>query len=97
VVGARHHAELVRDGLVEKDPVQQLGAVLQVEEVVVPALEEDPESYYTIGGYYRNRLERERGNWKLVRVNLNVTWRLGHPEIMDAARAGAISASSPGE
>ena len=49
---------------------------------------EDPESYYTIGGYYRNRLVRERGNWKLVRVNLNVTWRLGHPEIMEAARAG---------
>ena len=55
---------------------------------------EDPESYYTVGGYYRNRLARERGNWKLVRVNLNVTWRLGHPEIMEAARAAGISASS---
>ena len=58
---------------------------------------EDPESYYTIGGYYRDRLVRERGNWKLVRVNLNVTWRLGHPEIMEAARAGGISASSLGD
>jgi 3-phenylpropionate/cinnamic acid dioxygenase small subunit len=47
---------------------------------------EDPESFYTIGGYYRNRLVRERGNWKLARVNLNVTWHLGHPEIMEAAR-----------
>ncbi len=47
---------------------------------------EDPESFYTIGGYYRNRLVRERGNWKLARVNLNVTWRLGQPEIMEAAR-----------
>ena len=47
----------------------------------------DPESFYTIGGYYRNRLVRERGNWKLVRVQLNVTWALGHPEIMEAARA----------
>ena len=54
---------------------------------------EDPESYYTIGGYYRNRLVRDCGNWKLVRVNLNVTWRLGHPEIMEAARASGISAS----
>ena len=58
---------------------------------------QDPDSYYTVGGYYRNRLVRERGNWKLVRVNLNVTWRLGHPEIMEAARAGGISASSLGE
>jgi len=33
----------------------------------------------------------------LNRVNLNVTWRLGHPEIMEAARAGGISASSLGE
>ena len=58
---------------------------------------EDPDSYYTIGGYYRNRLVRERGNWKLVRVKLNVTWRLGRPEIMEAARARGISASSPEE
>ena len=55
---------------------------------------EEPESYYTVGGYYRNRLVRERGIWRLVRVNLNVTWRLGHPEIMEAARARGISASS---
>jgi hypothetical protein len=54
---------------------------------------EDPESYYTIGGYYRNRLVREGGNWKLVGVNLNVTWRLGHPEIMESARAGGVSTS----
>jgi hypothetical protein len=58
---------------------------------------EDPESYCTIGGSYRNRLVRERGNWKLVRLNLNLTWRLGHPEIMEARCAGGISASSLGE
>ncbi len=58
---------------------------------------DDPESYYTVGGYYRNRLVRDGGNWKLTRVNLNVTWRLGNPEIMEAARAAGISASSPGE
>jgi hypothetical protein len=55
---------------------------------------DDPDSYYTIGGYYRNRLVRVGGNWKLVRVNLNVTWRLGDPEIMDAARAAGGSADS---
>ena len=54
----------------------------------------DPESYYTVGGYYRNQLVSDRGHWKLVRVRLTVTWRLGHPEIMEAARAAGISASS---
>ena len=58
---------------------------------------DDPESYYTVGGYYRNRLVRDGGDWKLVRVNLNVTWRRGHPEIMEAARAAGISASSLGD
>jgi SnoaL-like domain len=47
----------------------------------------DPESFYTVGGFYRNRLVRDRGSWKLAAVKLSVTWRLGHPEIMDAARA----------
>ena len=58
---------------------------------------DDPESYYTVGGYYRNRLVRDGSNRELVRVNLNVTWRLGHPEIMEPARAAGISASSLGE
>jgi 3-phenylpropionate/cinnamic acid dioxygenase small subunit len=57
---------------------------------------DDPESYYTVGGYYRNRLVRDGGAWKLVRVNLNVTWRLGNPEIMEAARAAGISARGTG-
>jgi hypothetical protein len=48
---------------------------------------DDPESYYTIGGYYRNGLVREHGHWKLVRVHLIVTWRRGDPAIMDAARS----------
>jgi SnoaL-like domain len=55
---------------------------------------EDPESFYTVGGFYQNRLVRDGGDWKLVRVKLNVTWTLGHPEIMDAARARGISAGA---
>lgn len=47
---------------------------------------DDPESYYTVGGYYRNGLVREHDTWKLARINLVVTWRLGDPKIMDAAR-----------
>jgi SnoaL-like domain len=72
----------------------QITMYVRAHHVLDPA---DPESYYTIGGYYRNGLVRERGHWKLVRVNLNVTWRLGHPEIMEAARAGGGPASSPAE
>ena len=49
---------------------------------------EDAEAFYTVGGYYQNRLVREDGGWKLVRVKLTVTWRLGRPEIMEAARDG---------
>ena len=46
----------------------------------------DPEAYYTVGGYYQNGLVRAGGLWKLVRVKLTVTWSLGHPAIMEAAR-----------
>ncbi|MCU1394466.1 MAG: hypothetical protein JWM34_2894 [Ilumatobacteraceae bacterium] len=42
----------------------------------------DPESSYTIGGHYRNRLVRAGSEWRLTRVSLHVTWTLGHPEIM---------------
>ena len=42
----------------------------------------DPESYYTIGGHYRNRLARVDGGWKLTRVELVVTWHRGDPAIM---------------
>jgi hypothetical protein len=56
---------------------------------------EHPESYYTVGGHYRNQLVRQGGDWKLLRVNLNVTWRRVHPEIMEAASAAGSSVSSP--
>jgi hypothetical protein len=56
---------------------------------------EDPESYYTDGVYYRNQLVRQGSDGKLLRVNLNVTWRRVHPEIMEAASAAGSSVSSP--
>lgn len=58
---------------------------------------DDPESYYTVGGYYRNRLVRDGSDWKLVRVNLNVTWRLGQPAIMGAARAAGARSQRGGD
>lgn len=48
---------------------------------------DDPDSYYTIGGYYEDRLVRRDGRWQITAVTLNVTWRLGDYDIMEAARA----------
>jgi hypothetical protein len=56
----------------------------------------DPESYFTIGGFYANRLVRAGDAWQLVRVQLTVTWRRGDPEIMDAARAAGSARAATG-
>jgi hypothetical protein len=48
---------------------------------------EDPESWYTVGGYYDDTLIRVDGRWLLTSVRLTVTWRAGDPAIMDLARA----------
>ena len=45
------------------------------------------DSWYTIGGFYSDELVRNAEGWLLTRVKLTVTWRLGKPEIMEAARA----------
>ncbi len=47
----------------------------------------DPESWYTVGGYYDDTLVRSGGQWLLTGVRLTVTWRAGDPAIMDLARA----------
>jgi hypothetical protein len=48
---------------------------------------DDPASWYTVGGYYDDTLERVDGQWLLARVRLTVTWRAGDPAIMGLARA----------
>ena len=48
---------------------------------------DDPASWYTIGGYYDDTLERVDGQWLLTGVRLTVTWRAGDPAIMGLARA----------
>ena len=76
---------MMSNPLVElKGDTAQITMYVRAHHVLDPG---DPESFYTVGGFYRNRLVRERSSWKLAAVKLSVTWRLGHPEIMDAARA----------
>lgn len=48
---------------------------------------DDPASWFTVGGYYDDTLERFDGQWLLTGVRLTVTWRAGDPRIMDLARA----------
>lgn len=48
---------------------------------------DDPESWYTVGGYYEDTLVRVDSRWLLTGVRLTVTWRKGDPAIMELARA----------
>jgi hypothetical protein len=48
--------------------------------------EDDPTSWYTVGGYYDDALVRVDGRWLLREVRLTVTWRAGDPTIMARAR-----------
>jgi hypothetical protein len=54
----------------------------------------DPESYYTLGGYYDDTLVRNGDSWLISGVKLTVTWQRGNYDVMEAARAkGAASLS----
>jgi hypothetical protein len=47
------------------------------------------ENYYTMGGYYINRLVRTPDGWKLAAVTLTVTWNRGNRHVLRlAARRG---------
>lgn len=46
----------------------------------------EPDTEYTLGGYYRDDLVRTLGGWKIARVNLNVTWERGDATILERAR-----------
>ncbi len=43
------------------------------------------ENYYTLGGYYTNRLVRTADGWKLCGVTLTVTWNRGNRNVMRLA------------
>ncbi len=54
---------------------------------------DDPTSWFTVGGYYTNHVQRADGRWLISAVTLTIRWRRGRPEIMDiAARRGRAAA-----
>ena len=59
---------------------------------------DDPASWFTIGGYYDNRLVRSTdgpAGWLLTAVTLTVLWRSGDPSIMPAAAAAGRAVLDP--
>ncbi len=42
----------------------------------------DDDAWFTIGGYYNDRLKRSAGGWQITAVTLTILWRTGRPEIM---------------
>ena len=58
---------------------------MQAHHVYVP---DDPNSWFTIGGYYDDTLVRSAhgpAGWLITAVTLTVLWRMGDPTIMIAA------------
>lgn len=53
---------------------------------------DDPDSWFTIGGFYRDRAVRTADGWRLAAVTLNVFWRRGNYAVMEQA----VSRSSRG-
>jgi hypothetical protein len=54
---------------------------------------DDPQSWFTIGGYYDDELVRSSAGpcgWLLTGVTLTVLWRRGDPTIMPAAREAGL-------
>ncbi len=52
---------------------------------------DDPDSWFTLGGYYTDGMTRTPAGWRIEAVTLTVLWRRGRPEIMEHAmrRGGA--------
>lgn len=54
----------------------------------------DRNSWYTIGGYYTDRLVRDGNGWRIASVKLTIIWRRGDPECMvRAAEQGMMTAT----
>lgn len=47
----------------------------------------DPDSWFTIGGFYRDRAVRTAEGWRLAAVTLTVFWRRGDYAVMERAVA----------
>lgn len=63
---------------------------MQAEHIHDPA---DSTSWYTIGGYYTDRLVKDGDGWRITSVKLTLFWRRGDPECMvRAAEQGMLTA-----
>jgi len=57
----------------------------------------DPDSWYTIGGFYTDHLVRKGGRWLIDSVTLTIFWRRGDPECMVRAAAQGMAAATEGK
>jgi hypothetical protein len=57
---------------------------------------QDPNSWFTIGGYYTDQLVRTTDGWRIAAVTLTVLWRRGRPEIMKTAVKRGLTVYSVG-
>ncbi len=48
---------------------------------------DDPDAWFTIGGYYTDDVRRVDGAWRIAGTTLTVLWRRGDPDIMITAAA----------
>lgn len=67
---------------------------MQAEHIHDPA---DRDSWYTIGGYYTDRLVREGGAWRIASVKLTIFWRRGDPQCMVRAAQQGMGTASEGK
>ena len=55
----------------------------------------DPSAWFTVGGYYSNRVVRTGGRWLLCGVTLTIRWQRGRPDVLTiAAERGRSDGSS---
>jgi hypothetical protein len=64
---------------------------LQAEHILDP---DDPSAWFTVGGYYSNRVVRIEGRWLLCGVTLTIRWRRGRPDVLTIAAERGRSAGS---
>ena len=64
---------------------------LQAEHILDP---DDPTAWFTVGGYYSNRVVRTGGRWLLSGVALTIRWRRGRPDVLAIAAERGRSAGS---
>jgi hypothetical protein len=59
---------------------------------------DEPDSWFTLGGRYDDRMVRTEAGWRIESVTLTILWRRGRADIMDVAieRGKAALGAPPG-